>query len=333
MVLRLVWPWAICISIYGSAACGDSAGVGSETSSSVDVADVDGDNGELVEVAAIAYAPCDPATRVGLFSIVLAPDYTAAEGRVLDGVVPANVRVETDAEGACRLVEGRSLFCDPACASDETCGDDGCIPYPTAKSVGVVAVTGLSTALTMTPTAYGSYTNGATSIPHPGFAEGDVLGLVAPGDVLAGFSLEGRGVASLVVAAESVALERDAALAVDWTPGTDPSARLRFVLDLAHHGGIAASLECDGIADSGHFELPARLVTALMDIGLAGFPTLTVSRRTADSTELSEGCVELAVLSEVVLPVTVAGLVSCSDDDACPDGQTCQSDLKCAEVP
>lgn len=276
------------------------------------------------------YAPCAAADRVGGFLVILADGYTAVEGRVASGVVPANVREATSTSGSCRVLEGRRLSCTPACGAGETCDTDGtCIPYPTAGSVGVVTVQGLSAALSMSPTSIGSYTNGATNLPHPGVGEGTVVTVTAPGDVLPGFTLEARGIAPLETSLTEVALARDRALSVTWTPATEPSGRVRLLLDLAHHGGIAASLECDGLEDDGRFEIPANLVTRLMDIGLAGFPTLTVSRRAASSTDIAPGCVDFSVVSEVVLPVAIDGLTSCVDDEECPSGQTCQADLTC----
>jgi hypothetical protein len=118
--------------------------------------------------SAAAYTPCDAAVRVGEFAIELGEGFTALEGRVRDAVIPANVRAVTAESGRCKLLQGRSLFCDPACGASQTCGEGGvCIAFPTAKSVGAVTVSGLSTALTIMPTAVNFYSNGATTIPHP----------------------------------------------------------------------------------------------------------------------------------------------------------------------
>lgn len=356
-VVRGWCPAAFAVMALAQAACGDTSDADTQTTDvaadtrdtteAADTVDVDGaevadtqDETDALDAApgdagpdavtTLAYTPCSADVRVGVFKVLLADGYTAVEGRVASGVVPSAVRVETDREGACRLVEGRTLFCDPGCASGKTCDVDGtCIDYPTAKSVGVVTVNGLTVPLAMTPTSTGSYNNGATSIPHPGFAEGGLVTLSAPGDVLPGFALEGRGVAPLVVAQTEAALVRGQALGIDWTPGANASARLRLVLDLAHHGGIAASVECEGVDDDGSFEIPARLIDALIDIGVAGFPTLTLTRRTADSVTITPGCVELSVEHEVVVPVVVPGVTSCVSDEECPDGQTCQFDLTC----
>lgn len=280
---------------------------------------------------ALAYAPCEAAERVGQFSLELADGFTAIEGRVADGVVPANIRGVTATEGQCKLLQGRTLFCDPACGAGQTCGEDGvCIPFATAKSVGAVTVTGLPVALTMMPSAVNFYSNGATNIPHPGFAAGTAIGLRAAGGTLPAFALRGEGMAALALDPADIVVQRGSPVELRWTASSTRTAvRIRFVLDLAHHGGISASIECDGIADTGSFTIPAALTTQLLDIGVAGFPLLTASRRSVDSTSIPAGCVELNVLSKVDRTVTIPGLESCTDDMDCMGGQTCQTDLTC----
>ena len=73
--------WIACLGIAG---CGDGDG---GTASAADVV-------EVAEVAeGLAYAPCDQATRIGLFTVALEDEYTSFDGRVVAGVVPANVRM------------------------------------------------------------------------------------------------------------------------------------------------------------------------------------------------------------------------------------------------
>lgn len=278
----------------------------------------------------LAYSPCANEARIGTFSVRLQDGFSSADGRVFDGVVPANVRAVTAEMGACQLLEGRNLFCDPACGAGETCGEDGvCIEYPRARSVGAVTLSGLKVALEMTPSSVGYYSNGSTNLPHPAFDEGAGLRLSAPGDELAGFELAGAGIAPLAGVPAELALERGAGLTVTWTPGAEPAARVRLVLDLAHHGGVAASLECDGLDDSGQFDVPTTLVDALMDIGVAGYPTITVSRRTGDHADLTEGCVEFTIVSETVSDLIVPGVTSCTFDEDCGDQEICREDLTC----
>jgi hypothetical protein len=279
----------------------------------------------------LTYAPCDASQRVGQFTVELGDGYTAVQGRALSGVVPANVRKVEAEEGQCRLLLGRTLFCEPACGASQTCGENGaCIPYPTAQNLGTVRVMGLKADLSMSPNSARFYSNGATTLPHPGFDAGADISLVTSGADLPTFTLQGQGVAALEVPEEAITLERGQPVTVSWTPSTaSEAARLHVVVDLAHHGGIAASVECDGLEDTGRFDIPASLLSKLLDEGVAGFPKLTLSRRSADSTDTSAGCVEMLVLSQVEREVLIPGLVSCSTDADCPAGKTCRTDLTC----
>jgi len=62
---------------------------------------------------------------------------------------------------------------------------------------------------------------------------------------------------------------------------------------------------------------------------VSGFPTLTLSRSSADATTIEPGCVDLRVHADAKLDVTIPGLQSCSDDLDCTAPQTCQGDLTC----
>ncbi|WPB75138.1 hypothetical protein KYC5002_39850 [Archangium violaceum] len=277
------------------------------------------------------YEPCDASQRAGQFTVELGDGYTAVQGRVLSGVVPANVRQVEAQEGECRLLRGRTLFCEPACGASQTCGEGGvCIPYPTARNVGSVSVRGLKAELSLTPNSAKFYSSSATTLPHPGFDEGALIELVASGSEVETFTLRGQGVTALTVPEGPITFERNKPVTVSWTPSASPgAARIQLVADLAHHGGISASLECDGLADTGGFTLPTALVSQLLDVGVAGFPNLTITRRSADSVDTRAGCVDLLVLSQVDRELLIPGLESCSGDEDCPEGKTCQPDLTC----
>jgi hypothetical protein len=287
--------------------------------------------GEEADGAGLAYAPCALEQRTGQFTVELGEDSTSVQGRVLNGVVPANVRRTEAQEGECRLLRGRSLFCSPACDASQACGEDGvCIPYPTAQNVGTVRLQGLKADLALTPNSANFYFNAGTSLPYPGVEEGTPLKLEASGAQVPAFSLRGRGIPRLEVPPAPISVERGKPVMVSWTPPATPGdARLQIVLDLAHHGGIAASIECDGVPDSGSYSVPAGLLSQLIDVGVAGFPRITLSRRTADSAATPVGCVELLAVSSAERELTLPGLVSCSGDEDCPTGQRCQADLTC----
>lgn len=75
--------------------------------------------------------------------------------------------------------------------------------------------------------------------------------------------------------------------------------------------------------------IEAAILTELVNLGVAGFPAIAVTRKAVGSTTISPGRVELVVSSEVERAVEIPGLTSCTDDMQCPNGQTCQSDLTC----
>jgi len=100
------------------------------------------------------------------------------------------------------------------------------------------------------------------------------------------------------------------------------------VLNIAQHGGTPGWIECD-VPDNGQLELPQALTNQLLGFGFSGFPTLSVTRRTADSTTTSYGCVQFVVESTAVFDVDIPGLTSCSDNEDCTSPELCQPDLTC----
>jgi hypothetical protein len=105
----------------------------------------------------------------------------------------------------------------------------------------------------------------------------------------------------------------------------------------AHGKGIWAALTCHNqtetftmLADEHRGRiLSADILQQLVDLGLSGFPRVSLTRETLDSEEISGGCVDLSVSSEVKLDITVDGLVSCNSVDDCPDGLACNASLFC----
>ena len=76
-------------------------------------------------------------------------------------------------------------------------------------------------------------------------------------------------------------------------------------------------------------EIPAALLDSLVALGVAGFPTIVLTRSTVGSAVIAAGRVDLLVFSELEQEVEIPGLVSCTDDADCPEGETCGSDLRC----
>lgn len=273
---------------------------------------------------------CAYAAYVGGFEIALRDGFTSVQGQVADGVVPLEVPVVDAEEGPCRLLRPPSLFCDPGCGVGETCGPDGCIAQPANIDLGPVTVDGLTAAVEMEARAPVFFYTFRGDLPHPGFAEGDVIRLEGDGiDGIDPFTLRGQGVALLVVDGDTLPLEegRDAQLTWD-PPAVAGPAQMHIELNIANHGGTPARIECV-TEDDGDFAIPSALVDRLLALGYSGFPSVALTRRTVDHTALPQGCAELRVQSTAVLDVAIDGLISCSLDDDCPDGETCQPDLTC----
>jgi hypothetical protein len=165
-------------------------------------------------------------------------------------------------------------------------------------------------------------------LAYPPFAESDAVALTAAGEYFAAFNLSAKGIAPLALTTTEFPLKSGQALPLAWTKGAESSAKIHVVLNISNHGGTKGKIECD-TADSGALTVSAALITKLLNLGVAGFPTVKVTRHVIGSTVIAQGRVELEISSTVEHAVTVDGLTSCTDKAMCPDGQDCQDDLTC----
>lgn len=262
--------------------------------------------------------------------------YTQVVGKVYDGPTPSQIVWEEAASaGACVLLVPRVPFCETPCGGSAICVEDNtCEPRPSAVSVGTVTMTGLRdasgpVAVTMDPIA-NNYQPVGVTLAYPAFDEGDDLKLTAAGapDV-PGFTITSHGIAPLELLSESFAIVAGAGMGVSWTPAAEAGqSSVDVLLDISHHGGSKGKIECE-TEDSGALSIDASLLGALTDLGVAGFPTIVVTRRAIGEAATATGRVQLAVSSRVEVAVAIDGLVSCFDDSDCSEGQTCQTDLVC----
>jgi hypothetical protein len=260
---------------------------------------------------------------------------TSVLGKVYDGPTPAAINwIPGTKSGACVLSTPQVPFCDPACGSDVCVGSGTCQAYPTAKSVGTVSVSGLKTsagagAVELLEVANAYQLPGGTTLSYPPFAEGDAVRFTSSGGDFAPLTLEARGIAVLEVTTTSLVVESGKPLALAWKAASMPAAtRIHVKLDISHHGGTKGMIECDA-DDSGSLEIPASMVSELVSLGVAGFPTILVARRAVGSSAIAPGRVELVVTSDVEMAVDIPGVRSCTSDADCESGQTCQADLTC----
>lgn len=288
----------------------------------------------------------EPGVLVGSFQLQLTepkpasggtpatPGTTSLVGKVYDGPTPQTIVWEPGTEeGPCRLSTPRVPFCSTPCGGSAACvEDETCQDYPSALSVGDVLVTGVATtagatSFTMTPIASNYQPPAGTSLAYPAFAEGDAITLAAAGDALDAFELSAAGVAPLVLDQAPLVLDPASDLQLAWTPGATDST-IAVTLDISHHGGTKGLVECEA-DDTGSLAISAVLVAELLDLGVAGYPSIVVTRRATGSATTAAGRVDLVVSSQVEREVVIEGLVSCTDDTDCPDGQACQTDLQC----
>ncbi|HET7538491.1 MAG TPA: hypothetical protein VFK05_01420 [Polyangiaceae bacterium] len=283
----------------------------------------------------------DPNLLVGSFQVKLtkASDLGAAStsivGRVYDGPTPVTTLWEQpQVDGDCTLTTPRVPFCSTPCGGSAACvEDDTCLAYPTAYSAGKVTMTGLKAASGSMPLELLLVANtyqAPPSVPlaYPSFGDGDAVSLAAAGDHFPAFNLSGKGIKELSLGAGELSLVSGKPLALTWTKGAESSAKIHVKLDISHHGGSKGQIECD-TADSGALTISAALISKLLSLGVAGYPTVIVTRHTIGSTVIPAGRVELEISSSVEQAVTIDGLTSCTDAADCPSGQDCQPDLTC----
>jgi hypothetical protein len=103
-------------------------------------------------------------------------------------------------------------------------------------------------------------------------------------------------------------------------------SRIRISLDLAHHGGKKGEIECE-VPDNGAFEIPEPLVSELVSLGLAGFPTVNVTRL-SQSNSTAPAQVSLVISASVEREVD-SGVQSCLADSSCFAPDVCRADKTC----
>jgi hypothetical protein len=112
-------------------------------------------------------------------------------------------------------------------------------------------------------------------------------------------------------------------LSLGWTaPLILGNSSIEVVLELTELCGTRARILCNA-EDLDSLTIPAALVSRLIEFGVAGYPTLSITRKAMGSAEIPQGRVQLLLVSGVELPVVVAGFTSCRSDEDCTGGQTC----------
>jgi hypothetical protein len=277
---------------------------------------------------------------VGTFEVRLvpaAPDnvaYTAVSGRVADGPTPPNRSMKlVEQAGDCQLRKPYAPVCKTPCDGTSVCAaDDRCQRAPTEQNVGTVRVKGLGTAEFTMPLIAGTYQPPAeVMLPYPPAAEGTAVQMQTSGGAYTPFTLEGKTIAPLVLAGSGpLPIIPGMPLELAWTrPGNASLARVTVRMDVSHHGGgLKGDIVCE-TADSGALTIPASLLDHLVALGTAGFPTIYITRLATSSISIAPGRVTLEISSSVERNLQIPNLTSCTKNEDCPSGKTCQSDDTC----
>jgi hypothetical protein len=276
--------------------------------------------------------------QVGAFTVRVPASGTvepvSVVGKVFDGETPQLVVWETASEsGACKLLKPRVPFCAASCGGSAACVENNtCRNYPAAQDVGVVTATGIRTSsgaseFSMSPVA-NTY-QAPVSLPTDAVREGDTIRFSAAGGAYPPFTLQAKGVGPLSLENASIPLVENQVVRLVW-PAAPASigSSIKVVLDISHHAGTKGKIECDA-ADIGLLEIPAGLVSQLLALGVAGFPTVVVTRQTVGSATIAPGRVDLTIASAIERAVTIPGLESCTGDAECTPPKRCQTDLTC----
>lgn len=288
-------------------------------------------------------APLDPATvplagscpmetGYGGLSVVVESDATSLDGQVADSILPTNVREELTAEGDCRVLRRDNPHCDPDCDPGYTCDlEQTCVAYPANQDLGTVTVDGLDAEVEMEATFPGN-TYYDTSLPHPAYTTGVVLTLSMPGGAYGPAELHGVGVEPFEMDEQTWILYESADMAIGWpAPSTDVvRSEIAVSLSIDQHGVTPSTLECV-FEDDGEGTVPASTIAALVSVGVTGFPTGSITRRTVDNAPAGEGCMEFGVRATRTVPVDVVGYTPCVSQADCPEGQTCDLEFQVCE--
>jgi hypothetical protein len=269
-----------------------------------------------------------PALRGSVVVSMVAPSaenegYSAVLGRFFDGPTPPAIPLELDSEqGDCKLLVPSNPFCDTPCAPDVCTADDVCTKYPTPLAVGSLTLEGLGDTIQVEPSTSKSIYQ-SPSLPYPPCSDGSTVTASA-----ADFTLEAECILPLELSGpDPIPVAAGEPVRVTWEPAPATAhSRIRIGLDLAHHGGKKGEIDCE-VPDTGSFEIPEPLVTKLVGLGLAGYPTISVSRVSVGTDARLSDVVLL--MSQSLQRAVDTGVESCQEDVECTAPKLCGPTRTC----
>lgn len=237
---------------------------------------------------------CAPAKRIGRLEVFSEPMGSWVSGAVYGSVSIYDQELEQlETEGPCVLLRRHApATCDPLCAPSEECGADGiCQPAPERKGMGLVTVTGLVKPIELEPSINMEYK--FWDFDGPPYLPGAEITWTATGDEIEGFTLHGQGVDDLVVPNLDWEVTPGVPLTIEWEPSEGPG-EITLELNVDQFGLTPVTLRCVR-GDTGSQTLSAGFVQTFVQYGVSGAGRGAITRRTIDSTEVNEGCIELVV--------------------------------------
>lgn len=274
--------------------------------------------------------PSEPGVTGTLFGNALVElfptdQYATFTAQFFDAPPPPVIAVEVKQEqGGCKLLT--PVTCDPVCAVGSYCSSaKQCVARPAGIGVGKLHVEGLSgMSFDLDPTPPMNSYSGPTLQPFPPCTEG--------ADVTVSSDKFNVGIKCIkpleLTSAVPIPVTSGQPTHFTWTPpGVTGISRILIALEIAHHGGYKGQIDCD-VPDTGSFDIPAPLVTALVNLGLAGYPTVAVSRVSTNSPKSDPGA-KLTMPSRLEVDVDT-GVVSCGGTNSpdCAAGKVCDDSLK-----
>ncbi|MBN1602320.1 MAG: hypothetical protein JW915_11970 [Chitinispirillaceae bacterium] len=274
----------------------------------------------------------------GVFSVFIdqVSNRTQFTGKLYDGPIPNTVWDTVKVIGECKLFAPKQSTCQN-CGTGYVCVDDNnCQKEPDTITAGTLTVTGWenkgATATSTIEATNGTYMPTLDDRPkNPPFSEGETMTITASGnEVVAGFTISAKTISPIEVYNDSIVMNPGEPILLKWKAADNPdNSKMKVVIDISYHGGTKAKIECD-CRDDGELEIPAVLLDSLKSYGMSGHPKMELYRQSF-GTDPGTG-VEVKIEAFMLLWIKIPGLISCSVDSQCPDGQVCAGDQRCREV-
>jgi hypothetical protein len=322
-MLRLAFTSLLLLSsLFFSTACGSDSTPASGVAGSGGAGGSAGAGGGGAGTSGAGTSGAGDAAVHGSVVVTLHPPidgdgYTTAIGRFFAGPQPEILSLEASStDGDCTLFIPRAPFCSEPCAPAVCTADDVCTDYPEPRHVGTLTLSGLGEPLSLEPTST-KIVYQSPSLAYPPCEAGAPVTASA-----SGVSVQAECIAPLeLTGPDPIPVTAGAPVQLSWLPAAaGAQSRVLIKLDVSHHGGSKGEIDCE-VADTGSYEISAALVSELLGLGLAGFPTINLDRISVGA-DASNPHVELVLSSDVTRAVDT-GVTSCLDQMDCPDGQSC----------